>query len=48
MYRMLKWNSKIASSWQENEEVDDDMMIDKWTGEVLGSQVDYTCYKGKF
>ena len=28
--------------------MDDGMMINKKTGEVFGSQADYTCYKGKF
>ena len=36
---MLTWDNIV---------VDDEMMIDKRTGEVLGPGVDYTCYKEKF
>ena len=36
---MLTWDKIV---------VDDEMMIDKRTGEVLGAGVDYTCYKEKF
>ena len=28
--------------------IDGDMMTDKETGEVLGPEVDYTCYNEKF
>ena len=30
----------------KNTAVDSDMMVGKITGEVLGPEVDYTCFKG--
>ena len=39
----LAWDSLL-----KNILVDDGMMIDKETGEVIGLAVDYTCYKKKF
>ena len=33
---------------QKNMVIDSEIMIDSRTGEVLGSEVDYTCWKEKF
>ena len=36
--------SNLEWSWlQKNIEIDGDVMINMWTGDVLGSEVDYTC-----
>ena len=33
---------------QKNIVIDGDIMTDRWKGEVLSSEVDYTCWKDKF
>ena len=35
--------SNLEWSWLQNIEIDGDVMINSWTGNVLGSEVDYTC-----
>ena len=39
--KMFPWKNRRI-----NTTVDSDMMVGKRTGEVLGPEVDYTCYKG--
>ena len=41
--RKLTWDEL-----QKNMVIDGGMMIDRRTGEVLSSEVDYTCWKDKF
>ena len=38
----------VSEELQKNIGVDGDMMIDIRTGDVLGTEVDYTCWKEKF
>lgn len=38
----------VLDSVGKNLVVNEEIMIDKRTGEVLGREVNYTCYKDKF